>query len=305
MININIAKDVVIISGATASGKSSLAISIAQKVKKAVIINADSAQVYTTAPILANIPTYAEQQEVPHKLFALQPITEYFSVMMWLQLIKQEINKAQAQGMLPIVVGGSAMYLLSLLEGISAIPSNILDRNKAENLYLKKGKKEFINLVKKVDPIFVKNFQDKQRLIRAYEVFLCSGKPFSYWQNQPKEKIINKSFVHLHLHKSREELYKNINTRFENMLKQGALNEVSAALQTTTNPTHLRKILGLLDLALYLQGKTSLEQAVELCKQKSRNYAKRQLTFFKNKTPNKIIIEIENNISNIPLNILQ
>lgn len=305
MININLATDVVIISGATASGKSNFAISLAKKVKKAVIINADSAQVYANAPILANIPTLAEQQGVSHKLFALQPITEYFSVMMWLQLVKKEINQAQGNGVLPIVVGGSAMYLLSLLEGISPIPSNILNRIEAENLYEQKGQQEFVNLIRKVDPIFVEKFQDKQRLIRAYEVFLCSKKPFSFWQNQPKEKVINKNFVHLHIHKTKEEIYKNINARFETMLKQGAEDEVRKVLQTTANPLHLKKILGLYDLARYINAEITLAEAVTICKQKSRNYAKRQLTFFKNKMPNKKIIEIENNISNIALNILQ
>ncbi|XWO13865.1 tRNA dimethylallyltransferase [Candidatus Hepatincola sp. Pdp] len=305
MTNINLATDVVIISGATASGKSSFAISLAKKVKKAVIINADSAQVYTNAPILANIPTEAERQGVSHKLFALQPITEYFSVMMWLQLVKQEISQAQAKGMLPIVVGGSAMYLLSLLEGISPIPSNIEYRTKSENLYKQKGHLEFVNLVSKVDPIFVEKFQDKQRLIRAYEIYLYSGQPFSFWQNQAKEKVVNKNFVHLHIHKTKEEIYENINARFETMLKQGAENEVRTVLQTTTNPLHLKKILGLFDLARYITGEITLAEAVAICKQKSRNYAKRQLTFFKNKMPNKKIIEIENNISNIALNILQ
>lgn len=273
------------IIGATASGKSAFAISLAQKTAS-VIINADSQQVYSDLRILTARPTAEEEAIVPHKLYGTMAAHESCSAGIWLRYAKMEIDWARSQGITPIIVGGTGLYIKALTQGIAEIPEiDAAIRAQAISDYELMGKEDFCERLKAVDSEFFTRLKvyDKQRLIRAYEVWLGSGKSLSWWQSrevaapyQADEMEITKIDL------PREELYKRCNARFVQMLEAGALEEVGQ-LMTLNLPDNLpiMKTIGVRELSAYLRGEINLSEAVEKCKTLTRNYAKRQMTWFK------------------------
>lgn len=280
---------IVIISGPTASGKSALALEFSKK-KDIAIINADSLQIYQGLPLLSAQPSESEKKQVPHFLYSHFKPQETSSVATWLDLIKPIITQLWQENKLPVIVGGSGMYISKLVEGISKIPQ-ISEENKAKarKFYENLGREKFIEklllLGEDLDKI---EKLDKQRLIRAYEVFDQTGKSIYFWQKQPNEKIFPEAkFLHINLNPNREELYKNCNLRFEKMLKLGALEEVKALLNSGITNEQITKTLGFAEICDFLNGEISKEQMLKNAAQKTRNYAKRQLTWFRNQLPDK------------------
>ncbi|MDR2007934.1 MAG: tRNA (adenosine(37)-N6)-dimethylallyltransferase MiaA [Alphaproteobacteria bacterium] len=283
---LNPQKDVLVIFGATASGKSAAGVDIARQTN-GVIINADASQIYKEAPILANLPTARDFAAADHKLFAYLSITEESSVASWLKLCAHEIESAQTKGKIPIVVGGSGMYISALLYGISDIPSQSTKKQEAIATYNQLGAEKFLELMQKIDPIHTA--KDSQRLIRAYEVYLITQKPFSFYASQPKIKYVNAEFINIFINPVREDLYAKINLRTESMFKEGVVEEAARILKLTQQQTHIKKILGLSEIINYLDGKQTLENTISLVQQKTRNYAKRQITWFNHQIAEKII----------------
>lgn len=281
---------IVIISGPTASGKSDLAMHLAD-LRDIAIINADSLQIYSGLPILSSQPTLEEQKKVKHFLYSHFLPQENSSVALWLKLVKSAVEKVLAEKKLPVIVGGSGMYISKLVEGISEIPETQDDlRSGVAALYEAIGHEEF---QKKLIDLGEEKILDKHRLIRAYEVLTQTGKSISYWQNQPQKKIFpDANFTHINLNPNREKLYENCNLRFEKMLESGAIEEVQKLMeQGIEDDKQITKTLGYYEICDLILGRISREEAIKIATQKTRNYAKRQLTWFRHQLPQKHVFE--------------
>jgi tRNA dimethylallyltransferase len=290
---------VILIAGPTASGKSALALDLALKTR-GTIINADSMQIYAGLPILSSQPHREEIERVPHELYGILAPTERSSVARWLTLATAAINKTIAMERTPIVVGGTGLYFKALRGGLAAIPAIPPSlRAAAQTLYDEVGEEQFRLMLAKHDPEgaarLTKN--DRQRLIRSYEVAVHTGKSLSQWQasarNFKGDNVMNdndhptNTISHL-LMPAREDLYMACNQRFVRMIKCGAVEEVKTMVANNLNPElPIMKTLGFREIAFYLNGDISLEEAIAKAQQATRNYAKRQLTWFRNQwTPN-------------------
>jgi len=211
---------IIVISGPTASGKSALALKMADFYDIA-IINADALQIYEGLPILSSQPTEEERKKVPHFLYSVLKTHETSSVGLWLALVKPLIEKIWQEKKTPVIVGGSGMYISKLIEGIAEIPQIFATvKKQAQELYEKIGHQEFQKKFGEGKII------DKQRLIRACEVSLQTEKPISFWQKQQQKIFPEAKFIHINLNPDRKKLYENCNWRFEKMIEDGALDEV-------------------------------------------------------------------------------
>lgn len=278
--SIDMNQKIIIIAGATASGKSARALSLAEQ-KGGVIINADSQQVYKDLRILTARPSVAEEARAPHKLYGLFPASEVFSAGKWLRLVKMEIDWALAEGKTPIVVGGTGLYLKALMQGIAEIPEiDISVRTQAQNDFEQMGKEAFAERLRAVDPEFFTRLkvQDKQRLIRAYAVWLGSGKPLSFWQQQKTASFYAPEQFALEIVElPREQLYARCDRRVLQMLEEGAVEEVRSLPAGA-----LEQVIGVRELTSYINKEIPLDVAISMMQQATRNYAKRQVTWFKN-----------------------
>lgn len=274
---VNFSNKIIIISGATASGKSQLAIDCASK-NNGVIINADALQQYYDLAVLSALPSKEMQQKIVHRLYGYLDFDSSSNVAQWLNNVELAIKNCWQNNQLPIVVGGTGLYLTMLVEGINYIPPiSPTIKQQAQQQFYELGFEQFKKLYGS-DKII-----DKQRLIRACEVFLQTQKPLEYWQSQDRKKIFPEAnFIHLNLEIERKIIYQNCNLRFDKMLKSGAVEEVEALMKKNIDLTMpITKTLGFVDIAQFLTKKISYQQMQENAKQKTRNYAKRQITWFK------------------------
>lgn len=266
-----------IISGATASGKSALALKIAKE-HNGEIINADALQIYQELPILSAQPTFEEKSQIKHHLYGFLDHKQDFSVANWLDLVRDILPKIWQKNKLPIIVGGSGMYISKLIEGMSPIAEiSIENKEKAQQDFANLGLDKIVQIAQ------TPNIQDKQRAIRAYEVLLETGNPITFWQKQEKKLILPQAnFKHFNINLKRTELYDRCNSRFEIMLKQGALDEARNIMNQISTNSNICNTLGFKEIEQYLLKKMSYEEMIEKSCQKTRNYAKRQLTWFRN-----------------------
>ncbi len=283
---------VIIIVGTTASGKSAYAMELAKK-QESVIINADSMQIYKEIPIISASPSTYDKNKVEHKLYNFLSIKEHFSVAKWIELATKETKKALLENKQALIVGGTGFYIKSLLEGISQIPEIMPNFYKElEQEIETKGLKYLYNQLQKIDPEFSVTISenDTQRITRALAVFNATGKNISYFHKQGNKKVFNYENDVVLINRERQELYKRSNERFEIMIKQGAIEEAKNILKGNYNLTSGMKALGLEQIILHLKGEKTLEEAKEEAKKQTRNYIKRQSTFFKNQLkPSKIV----------------
>jgi tRNA dimethylallyltransferase len=274
---------VVIIAGVTASGKSAHALNHAQQ-HNGVVINADSQQVYAGIPIITAQPTLEEQQAVPHLMYGHISPTQALSAGAWRDHAITAIEETLAAGKLPIVTGGTGLYLKTLMQGLSPIPDvPPAYRQQATKMLEEEGREAFYTYLATIDPAVAARLKtgDTQRLIRAVEVFLATGKPLSFWQAQPATPAPY-HFQTALLLPERALLYERINTRFEQMRAAGAVAEVEALLAQNIPATlPAMKAVGVPEIAAHLRGEITLEAAVSKAQQASRNYAKRQYTWFR------------------------
>lgn len=279
-----------IIAGPTASGKTARAIALAREVG-GVIINADSMQVYDALPTLTAQPTDEEQAQSPHRLFSVLSPEETCSAQIWREMALKEINRAADDGHVPIIAGGTGLYLKALLEGFSPIPDIAPDiRDEGTALQKELGNPAFHQHLSTLDPVMAGrlNPNDTQRLIRAWEVLKGTGKSLSYWQEQPPTGAPEGLDFEIEIvMPERPQLYERCNRRFDLMIESGILGEV-AALDEKIKAGHvpenasITNALGFKPLRTYLEGETPLDEATEQSKQDTRNYAKRQMTWIRN-----------------------
>jgi len=278
---------ILVIGGPTGSGKSRLALHLALHHQNAMIINADSMQLYDGLKKLSAHPSKEDQKIVPHYLYGcLKASSPPASIASWLNQIKPLLETCQAKNIRPIIVGGTGMYLHSLMFGLSEIPK-ISDavKLKIKTLHATKGLSYIYKQLQKNDPDYAAKIsaQDTQRILRAYEVFVETKQPFSNFHSENKKLSDTYHFHPLILNPSREDLYEACNKRLENLLSDDLKKEILKCDQTYPKDHIIRKTLGFTQLLSYYKGENTLEDALSLTQQTTRNYIKRQLTWFKNR----------------------
>ncbi len=281
----SITPHVVVVAGPTAAGKSALGIAIAEELG-GVIINADSQQRYADLRILTSRPSEADEVRVPHRLFGDLKASDSGSAAEWAIKAASEIETATAAGKLPILVGGTGLYFRALMEGLSDMPVIAPEvRAAAAALREEIGPIAFHERLAERDPVSAArlNPADTQRTLRAWEVVEGTGKPLSAWQQAPCAPPLAASYFSILVLPPRDQLYAACDARFAHMVENGALDEVKRLLEREVNPgSGAAKALGVPDLAAYLRGERGLEEALTLAQTATRQYAKRQMTWFRN-----------------------
>lgn len=278
---------IIIIAGPTASGKSGLALELASQIN-GVVINADSMQVYKDIPILAAAPSADDLSVAPHKLYGIYEADTRGNVVDWLNLCKQEISIARQNNQIPIIVGGTGMYIEALIKGVTPIPETPPEiRNQVDLMLQKDGLSALYEYVKSIDKKTAERLSenDTTRLRRAAEIWLHTGKPLSYWHTVPLvQNYPATDFITIYINPPRTTLDIRGRLRFETMMKHGALAEVETLLKKQLSDSlPVMRALGVQELKAALTGKILLNEAVELAKLHTRQYAKRQTTWFNNR----------------------
>ena len=272
------------LAGPSASGKSLLAIKLAQKIK-GQIINADSMQIYKELKILTSRPSSVNLKAARHHLYGFHSVKNHFSTGQWLQLAILKINECLNNQKTPIVVGGTGLYFKSLTEGLVKIPNIPKDlRNQTRKLHQKIGQDNFFHKLIVIDPLAKKFIspKDTQRSIRAYEVKKFTKKSLFLFKKQTKPNFNTTIFNKIFINMPKEQLHRKIDIRTEKMFKEGAINEVKNFFKLKiNNELTANKILGIREIKSYLEGTVTLAQTKELIKLKTRQYTKRQLTWFR------------------------
>lgn len=279
----DIMTDCYVITGPTASGKSALALKMAEK-QESVILNADAMQLYKGAPILTACPDREDQHAISHKLYQILEPDYLFSAGGWVDLVCQEIEKILQENKKPIIVGGSGFYILALIEGLSPLPKiSSKVREQLEKESLEKPIDVFFLELQQIDTVLANRLHpnDRRRILRGIEVFRETNIPLSEWQKMPKQKT-KFSFDLNILIPERESLYQNCDQRFFQMIEKGAIEEVRDLLNRNLSlNSPLRNALGFKEIQSYLEGKLGLEEAITLSQTKTRQFAKRQITWMK------------------------
>ena len=266
---------VFVIGGPTASGKSELAVRLAQSLDGAVV-NGDAIQVYKDLKVLSARPDDAELKRAPHYLYGEVDAWTHFSLANWLQRIQEIIPQLKN----PIIVGGTGLYLNALVEGVNEIPDvDASIRSKVRKMPIDEVK----SLVKDCP------FSDPQRLRRSLEVQLSCGKPISYFYHQPKKQIVAADFSCIHVLPPREKVYLNCAKRFQIMLNQGAVDEVQHLLDIKATGG-VMKAIGVPEIISFLKNECSKEEMIQQAVLSTRQYAKRQMTWFRHHGEPKHII---------------
>ena len=273
---------IILISGPTASGKSSFAVKIAKKIQ-GEIINADSMQVYKKLKILTARPNKIEQKNIKHHLYGFVDLKEKFSTGQWLELVIKKIKEIKKRKSIPILVGGTGLYFQSLINGLVKIPEIPLKfRNKIRMIQKKEGQKKFYKRLLKIDPMAKDKFDpnDAQRTIRAFEIKSFTKISMYEWLNKTKSEFKDEEFLKLYIDFKREGLIKQISLRSIKMIELGAINEVKKFIKSKIKKDlSVNKVIGIDELTQYLDKKINLDQAQELISIKTRQYAKRQATW--------------------------
>jgi len=274
----------VLIGGPTASGKSGLALALAEAFD-GTVINADSMQVYRDLRILTSRPDPADEARAPHCLYGVLDAADPCSAARWARLAEAEIAAAAAQQRLPILVGGTGLYFRALLEGLADIPPIPADiRAEARRLHRVLGGAGMRAALAVRDPVGAALLApgDTQRLVRAYEVVAATGRPLHDWHGAQKAAPRYPLVAKLILLPPREPLYAACDARLMAMVADGALDEVRALLARRLDPgLPAMKAVGVPELARHLAGAIGLDEAIALAQQATRRYAKRQVTWFR------------------------
>ena len=273
---------IILISGPTASGKSNFAIKLAKKIN-GEIINADSMQVYKELKILSARPEPKNYQNIKHHLYGFHNIKKNFSTGDWLNLAVKKIEDLKKRKKTPILVGGTGLYFRSILNGLVNIPNiPIRSRNKIRTLHKDLGQNNFYKKLLKLDPKSKNkiNSTDSQRSIRAYEVKYFTKKSIHDWFKETKSKFKKNEFFKIYIDFPRSELIQRINKRTEQMIKDGAVDEVKRFInQNVRKSNSVNKAIGIAEINKYLNNEKDLEYIKQEISIKTRQYAKRQRTW--------------------------
>ncbi|MGZ2411139.1 tRNA dimethylallyltransferase [Sphingomonas sp. F9_3S_D5_B_2] len=276
---------VALIAGPTASGKSALALALAERTGGA-IVNADSAQIYRDLTVVSAAPCAAELERADHRLYGVRDAADPCSAPDWAELARSEIEDVQAEGRLPILVGGTGLYIRTLLDGIAPVPG-IDPAVRAE--VRQAPLEELRSRLEQKDPGAAArlNRGDRARSERALEVVLSTGRTLQEWQSARAGGIRDAIALRpLILLSPRDWLYARCDERFATMVQRGAIAEVEMLLARKLNPKlPAMRAIGVPELAAYIRGELSLEAAIAAGQQATRRYAKRQYTWFSHQPP--------------------
>ncbi|MBD1167032.1 tRNA (adenosine(37)-N6)-dimethylallyltransferase MiaA [Pelagibacterales bacterium SAG-MED09] len=273
---------IILIYGPTASGKSEFAVKLAKKIK-GEIINADSMQVYKNLKILTARPIKKDHQKIKHHLYGFQNGKKSFSTGDWLKLVTKKIDEIKYRKKIPILVGGTGLYYKALIEGLVKIPTIPLAfRSKVRKLHYDLGQKKFYKKLLKIDPILINQIKstDTQRSIRAYEVKMFTKKSILKWYESTRSDFKKEDFYKIIIDFPRPKLIEKINARSIQMLKKGAISEVRRFLKLKiSKDKSISKAIGVNEIKEYLDKLAIKEEIADKISIKTRQYAKRQVTW--------------------------
>lgn len=282
------APSITLIAGPTASGKSALALRLARGTG-GEIVNADSMQLYAGLRVLTAGPSPEDLAQAPHHLFGTVDAADGWSVGRWRDAAAAALAEIAARGRHAIVVGGTGLYFRALTHGLADIPPvPETQREISSLLYAAQGEPEFRDALAALDPAAATRIEigDRQRLIRAHAVAVATGRPLTAWQTDTRPTLTPGSWRGVVLEPPRAELYARCDARLSVMVEHGALDEVAAMETRGLSPSlPALKALGYRELAGHLRGETDLATTLDAARQETRRYAKRQMTWFRNQTP--------------------
>ena len=298
------------ITGPTASGKSKFAIDLSKKIK-GEIVNADSMQIYKELKIITARPSQLDNKKIKHHLYGYVDGSNRYNVEKWCQDASKVIESLNKKNINPIFVGGTGLYIDTLINGIASIPSVPESiRNDSKNLLEKVGKEEFYKIVKKIDEDSIKLIfpNDIQRLRRIWEVFNYSNKKFSEWKkNKNKKFITSLDYKILLFLPDRKKNYERVNKRVLTMIKSGAIEEIEKLLKLNYNKDlPIMRAHGVPEISAYLKNKITLEDCIKKIQLVTRHYVKRQNTWWNSSNLQifKKITEFPDNLDNNFLNLV-
>ena len=276
----------VLITGPTASGKSAYAIARAREAG-GVVINADSMQVYDTLHVLTARPSFSDMEIVPHHLYGYVAAGSDYSTGAWLRDVAVLLKRLEGEGRLPVIVGGTGLYFKALTEGLAEMPPVSPEiRGKWRSALEEEGATALHSRLMAIDPAMGERLSpaDGQRIVRALEVFEASGRSIADFQKENPPPLIKPDEAEkIVVLPERSVLHDRINQRFETMLDSGAVEEVETLLALDIDPAApLMRAIGVKEIAAMLAGKTSRADVVEKASAATRQYAKRQMTWFRN-----------------------
>ncbi len=278
-----------LIAGPTASGKSALALALAQKAG-GVVINTDSMQVYRDLRVITARPTVEEEARVPHRLYGHVDAAVNFSAGSWVVDAAAALAEARGQNRLPIFVGGSGLYFKALTRGLSAVPPIPPEVREAVRARLERDGVEALHAeLAQRDPASAERLKprDRTRIARALEVVEATGRSLTDWHREGLPPLLPpEKFSALFLSPDRDQLYARIDARFDAMLKAGALQEVAGLAARKLDPLlPAMKAHGVPALIRHIRGEITLEEAAMIGRADTRHYAKRQFTWFRHQLP--------------------
>ena len=272
----------IVITGPTCSGKSQLALSLAEQYPQSVLINADSMQIYSDLPILTASHRSESLAQIEHRLYGILSAPQICSAGLWQTWCHDEIARCRSRGYLPIIIGGSGLYLHTLIDPLTEIPKIPEAIHHQAHTYLKTlGSVEFHKLLVQDYPDAASHVRpsDGHRIVRAWEVAEATGQTLAQWHAQKSTRQVdpNPQFRWIILLPSRDRLYHACNIRFDAMMANHVLDEIDAFEARNIDPTHpLHKVIGLPELRRFRHGTLDQETAIQQAKQATRRYAKRQ-----------------------------
>lgn len=273
-----------LIAGPTASGKSALALRLAQEIG-AEIVNGDALQLYADLRLLTARPSLEEEALVPHHLFGTVDAADGWSVGRWLRAATSVLDEIAARGRPVVVVGGTGLYFRALTHGLADVPQTPDDVRAASAAdFDAMGEAAFRDRLAQVDPAAEARISpaDRQRLSRAWEVYAATGTSLSDWQARTDPALAAGSWSAVALEPPRQALYDRCDARLEAMIDHGALDEVAALAARGLDPAlPAMKAVGYRELAAYLQGETTLAEGLQAAQRETRRYAKRQSTWLR------------------------
>lgn len=279
---------ITLIAGPTASGKSRLALQTAQATG-AVILNADSQQLYADLNVLSARPSAEDEAQAEHRLYGVADAADAWSVGRWTRAVLTELETLDAEGRPALLVGGTGLYFLSLTRGLADIPQVAPEvRDRLDATYEAEGEAGFRRRLAEVDPEAENAIEsgDRQRLVRALSVHAQTGRPLSAFKADTRPLIEADRWTGLVVEPPRDRLYAACDRRVDVMIETGAVDEVRTLLARNLDPAlPAMKAVGVRELGAHLAGEVTLDEAMATMKQATRNYAKRQLTWFRNQTP--------------------
>lgn len=273
-----------LIAGPTASGKSALALRLAQEIG-GEIVNADALQLYADLRVLTARPSPEEEAQAPHHLFGVADAADGWSVGRWLKAALETLSQINSWGRPAILVGGTGLYFKALTEGLAEIPAVPNEvRQTAESEFIRLGETGFRSRLAAEDPAAEARIArgDRQRLVRAWEVFAATGVSLTAWQGRTEPVLATGSWRGVALDPPRPALYARCDSRLLQMAANGALEE-AAALDSRGLPPDLpaMKAVGLRELAAHKRGEIGLTEAIAAAQMETRRYAKRQATWLR------------------------